>query len=247
MVIRKSLYNEMHGLDEKLFPVDYNDIDLCLRLHCAGYRNIVSAQSVVWHHEGQTKKKEKTWNMTDMLSAERALLDRHWDVTDPYINPNLEFHYSQSILAMSPPRKPWSDADRSRVLLINGRPEDAREAFREGLLPFCASLEGHYLMFTIPTMQHVRGIDLRGDVSQIGVVLAKLGIEQIIFHGIGDGTLGSLGFFTALAKNGFWITYNPRPHADTKNEFDYYTSAGWESSWEEFQNAIGRGGDSAAD
>lgn len=238
MVIRRSIFLEVNGFNGHTFPVDYNDVDLCIRLRKEGYRNIVSAQAVVRHYEGQTKKRERLWTLSDLYLAETALVNNHRQVRDPYINPNLEFHYSQSILALNPPAKPWNVEDRTRVLIINGRDEDAREAFREGNLPFCASLEGHYLMFTIPTMQHVRGIDLRGDTGAVLTVLAKLNIHEIVFCGIGDGTLASLGFFAALARNGFPVFYSPKAHSETQNDRNYYTPAGWASSWQDFFNAI---------
>ena len=38
--IKKKLYDEMNGLFEEL-RVGYNDVDLCMRLFEAGYRNVI--------------------------------------------------------------------------------------------------------------------------------------------------------------------------------------------------------------
>ena len=241
MVIRRDIFLEF-GFDETTFPVDYNDVDLCLRLHEAGYRNIVSAQSLVRHYEGQSKRRLKTWRRQDMLEAEQRLLSLHPMDRDPYVNPNLEFQPSLSTLAKLPVPKVWRGQDRTRVLIVNGGENEARQAFRNGELPFCASLEGHYLAFTVPSMENVQAIDLREEVDALATVLSKLGIDRIDFCGIGDGTLGSVGFFTALAERGHRIEFTPTEQANITNAHSYYPAPAWDSVWEKFHEAIGTNG-----
>jgi GT2 family glycosyltransferase len=238
MVIRRSVFEEVGGFDQITFPIDYNDVDLCLRLHKAGYRNIVSTEALIRHHEGQTKRKLTTYRRDDMLQAESRLLALHGDIQDPYVNPNLEFHPSLSTLSKMPVQKVWNRADRRRVLIINGQEKEAKKAFRDGDLPFCASLEGHYLAMTIPTMQHVRAIDVRQDTTAFETILAKLSIDHIVFCGMGDGTLGSIGFFTALARRGWHIEFIPTEQAKTTNDHNYYTADAWDSVWEKFLETI---------
>jgi O-antigen biosynthesis protein len=49
MLIRRSLFEEMNGFDEKYLN-GCEDVDLCLRLRTARYRNIVAGRSQVFHH-----------------------------------------------------------------------------------------------------------------------------------------------------------------------------------------------------
>lgn len=242
MVIKRSTFNAVGGFDAVTFPIDYNDVDICLRLHKAGYRNIASAQAVVRHYEGQTKK-QTTYSRAEMLDAESRLLALHGDVVDPYINPNLAFTPHLNLLASKAVPKVWQSDTRLRVLIVNGTEQDAKKAFVEGDLPFCATLEGHYLAFTVPTMPHVRAIDLRKSTDGLTSVLEKLAITRIRFCGIGDGTLGSVGFFTQLAKEGWPVEFTPTEQAKTTDEHNYYTASGWAAVWKEFHEHASFGAD----
>ena len=54
LMIRKKLLQSLGGFDEGL-PVDFNDVDLCLRLTQLGYRCIIPENAVLIHHESQSK------------------------------------------------------------------------------------------------------------------------------------------------------------------------------------------------
>ncbi|MGA4473046.1 glycosyltransferase [Ectopseudomonas chengduensis] len=49
LMIRKSLYEEVGGLDEQAFKVSYNDVDLCLKTREAGYLTVWTPHAVVMH------------------------------------------------------------------------------------------------------------------------------------------------------------------------------------------------------
>ncbi len=40
MLVRKSVYEQVGGLDEEAFAVSYNDIDFCLKVAQAGYLSV---------------------------------------------------------------------------------------------------------------------------------------------------------------------------------------------------------------
>jgi glycosyltransferase involved in cell wall biosynthesis len=50
MLVKKKRFLEVGGFDEK-FRVTYNDVDLCLKLREAGYRNIYNPHAQLIHHE----------------------------------------------------------------------------------------------------------------------------------------------------------------------------------------------------
>lgn len=208
MVIRKALYMEMGGLDEVNFPVDYNDVDFCLRLYEKGYRNIVSAQAVMVHHEGKTKRKHiKDHQMTRVIADEDRLVQRHGHTVDGQWNRNLMFHphLDQATSAAVP--KLW-DFERERVLIINGTTDDAMRYWAAGKLPFCAVLNGHALHMTFPTMSNVRPLDMRGPPEPFLEMLGTLMIGKIQFCGIGNGTVGVLGYLTAVAECGWKVEFD---------------------------------------
>ena len=51
MVIRKEIYEKVGGLDELNLPVALNDVDFCLRVREAGYRNVWTPFAELYHHE----------------------------------------------------------------------------------------------------------------------------------------------------------------------------------------------------
>ena len=87
LAIKKSTFDEMGGLCEEL-KVGYNDVDLCMRLYEAGYRNIILNDIKLIHHESVTRGKDAKSNAKKKrLQAERELLlKRHPELmtSDPY-------------------------------------------------------------------------------------------------------------------------------------------------------------------
>ncbi|RTL12781.1 MAG: glycosyltransferase [Neisseriaceae bacterium] len=55
LLIKKSIYLEMGGLDEQNFAVAYNDVDFCYRLTLNGFRNIYCADAILFHYESMTR------------------------------------------------------------------------------------------------------------------------------------------------------------------------------------------------
>jgi GT2 family glycosyltransferase len=50
MAVRKSVYEQMGGLDEEHLPVAFNDVDFCLRMLEKGYRNLYTPFAELYHH-----------------------------------------------------------------------------------------------------------------------------------------------------------------------------------------------------
>ena len=49
LMIRKSVYEQVEGLDEQAFAVSYNDVDLCLKVGQVGYLTVWASRAVVMH------------------------------------------------------------------------------------------------------------------------------------------------------------------------------------------------------
>jgi glycosyltransferase involved in cell wall biosynthesis len=56
-MIRKSVYDQVAGMDEQEFKVSYNDIDLCLKVGAAGYLNVWTPHAVLLHEGSVSQKK----------------------------------------------------------------------------------------------------------------------------------------------------------------------------------------------
>ncbi|MDJ0618992.1 MAG: glycosyltransferase [Calothrix sp. MO_192.B10] len=56
LMIRKELFQQLGGLDEDV-PLNYNDVDLCLKAHQAGYRNVVTPYAQLIHYQSANREK----------------------------------------------------------------------------------------------------------------------------------------------------------------------------------------------
>ncbi|MBD2771534.1 glycosyltransferase [Iningainema sp. BLCCT55] len=56
LMLRSDLFQELGGLDEQ-FPFNYLDVDLCLKAHQSGYRNVVTPFAHLIHYESATRSR----------------------------------------------------------------------------------------------------------------------------------------------------------------------------------------------
>jgi GT2 family glycosyltransferase len=85
LMTRKSLFAEMGGFDEAL-AMSYNDIDYCLKVHVAGYRNVFTPHAELFHYESTTRSR-----VVDF--SESALFLKRWHAkipADPYYSIHLD-------------------------------------------------------------------------------------------------------------------------------------------------------------
>ncbi|WP_082160947.1 MULTISPECIES: glycosyltransferase family 2 protein [Burkholderia] len=106
LIVKKSLFNEVGGLDEENFVVAFNDVDFCLKLHDAGYRNVWTPHAELIHHESASRGRDD--NVEKMQRAQRELecMRARWGryiQDDPVYNPNLSLNGKLYTLA-SPSR-----------------------------------------------------------------------------------------------------------------------------------------------
>jgi glycosyltransferase involved in cell wall biosynthesis len=122
LIARKAQYEAVGGFSEDL-PLNYNDVDFCLRVRERGLTCVVDPQIEVYHYEGVTKVG------TSAVEQERMFLGRP-DLSDPYFSqwfdpgsPN----YSLNLNRRAPSTRhfgPWLDrhiARRAASLTPAGR------------------------------------------------------------------------------------------------------------------------------
>ena len=95
LLVSKSIFDEVGGLDEDL-AVAFNDVDFCLRVRQAGYRNVWTPYAELIHHESASRGLEVTSEQQKRFQSEAEYMIRRWGEalqTDPAYNPNLSlFH-----------------------------------------------------------------------------------------------------------------------------------------------------------
>ena len=92
MMCRKSVYNEVGGMDEHL-EVEYNDVDLCLQFLTHGYYNVYLPTVELYHHESATRghpfQSKQAWAQHE---KDFAIFRSKWQKlidNDPFYSPNL--------------------------------------------------------------------------------------------------------------------------------------------------------------
>jgi len=89
MLLRKSVFDEVGGLPEYL-PVQFNDVDLCLRIRERGYYIVYTPYAELYHHESVSRGHFSGDRSENLFMRERwgEVMDR-----DPYYNPNFSRGY----------------------------------------------------------------------------------------------------------------------------------------------------------
>ena len=88
LAISKAHFVALNGFDEA-FSVIFSDVDLCVRAHRAGLRNIYCAEVRLIHHESKTRDPKRLPD-GDFRRARQALAPYRVDEVDPYFNPALD-------------------------------------------------------------------------------------------------------------------------------------------------------------
>lgn len=85
LALRRQVWDELGGFDPR-FPVNYNDTDLCLRLHGLGYRVVLEAGATLTHEESQTRQPGVS---PEELARFADLWGDVLEKPDPYFHPEL--------------------------------------------------------------------------------------------------------------------------------------------------------------
>lgn len=106
LLVRKSVFLEVDGLNETDLKIAFNDVDLCLKIGKAGYQNIWTPNADLYHHESATRGIEDTPEKRMRFIGEVHYMQEKWkDIIDcdPSYNPNLSFEKEDYSIA-APPR-----------------------------------------------------------------------------------------------------------------------------------------------
>ena len=91
LMVRKSVYDEVNGLDES-FAVAFNDVDFCVRVREAGYTNVFTPFAQLYHYESKSRGLDTTPENAARYAREKANFytkyHEYIDHYDPYYNPH---------------------------------------------------------------------------------------------------------------------------------------------------------------
>ena len=120
LLVRHSIYQEVGGLNEEDLPIAFNDVDFCLRVQAAGYRNLWTPYAELYHHESVSRGTDLTPEQIARGQREIDYMKRTWGpelANDPSYSPHLTHHMENFSINLDPilfprPAEEPSDADK---------------------------------------------------------------------------------------------------------------------------------------
>ncbi len=166
LAIRKEVFDQVGGLNQKDLKVGFNDVDLCLKVKEAGYNNIWTPLAELYHHESVSRGPETSPEKARRLAKEAAYIMQRWGSilqNDPAYNPNLTLTASnfelssryvtrplgEGSLMVNPAKDPYyhcSNINRVNSIRSSTVPECAALARTPGLSVIILTLEKYELI-----------------------------------------------------------------------------------------------------
>ncbi len=105
LVLRRSVYEEVGGLNGRDLAIAFNDVDFCLKIQARGYRNVYAPAAELFHHESASRGAEDTPEKIRRFQGEIQAIQRLWGdslLRDPAYNPNFSLDSEDFSLAYPP-------------------------------------------------------------------------------------------------------------------------------------------------
>ncbi|MCF5223262.1 glycosyltransferase [Pseudomonas syringae] len=190
LMIRKSVYDQVQGLDEHLFPARFNDVDLCLKARSAGHLVVWTPHAIV-----ALRPNEVQHDAEAMDFAARALSHRwlHYMAWDPAYNKNLAL--TDSFVTQSNQALSWRPLVHRPVPLVLAQPCNHSAA-------------GNRIAATLQSLCSEREAD--GVVSYTALPLvevARLSPDSVVIQGPIDENL--IASISAIKDHtNAWVAYD---------------------------------------
>ena len=92
LMVKKSIWSEVNGLNEEDLTVAFNDVDFCLKIRKAGHEILYIPEVQLFHYESKSRGYEDTPEKVARFKTEEKYMKDTWGDTltnDPYYNPNM--------------------------------------------------------------------------------------------------------------------------------------------------------------
>jgi GT2 family glycosyltransferase len=111
LALRRSVFEEVGGLNEERLKVAFNDVDLCLKIRAAGYGIVWTPAAELVHHESASRGTDQGGAALKRFQSEILAMRDLWGATldrDPFYSVNFDRRGTDHVIA-SPPRRvpPW--------------------------------------------------------------------------------------------------------------------------------------------
>jgi GT2 family glycosyltransferase len=194
LLVSRAHFDEVGGFDEVAFPMNYGDVDFCLKLCQRGLRNVVEMTSELLHPEGTSRTDPNDQVATlARLREDNVRLAERWPQPDPYWHPDLSLGLTQGGLSISGLNRElllWQEQvparDAKRVLVVNDLPGLAGCAValaRKGEIVFSADLSAFTLRLVAPLPANSAGWDIR-EPRILADALRRLGIGRVVLRSL---------------------------------------------------------------
>lgn len=100
LVVRRSRFEAVGGLDEEHLAVAFNDVDLCMRLNARGWQSLYEPRARLVHHESVSRGLDRDPVGAARLAGELEVMKTRWGTgdmdrqADPFHHPQLS-RYSE--------------------------------------------------------------------------------------------------------------------------------------------------------
>jgi GT2 family glycosyltransferase len=111
LAVRKSVYEQIGGLDETNLAISFNDVDFCLRIREAGFRNVWTPFAKLYHLESASRGDDMAPDKIARFTREVHYMRERWGPVldaDPFYNEN--FSRADHTFKLAIParrRRPW--------------------------------------------------------------------------------------------------------------------------------------------
>ncbi|EHS53102.1 glycosyl transferase family 2 [Rhizobium sp. PDO1-076] len=92
LITRCEVYRRLGGLDDRRFPIAYNDVDYCLRVRSSGLRIIYTPHARLYHLESASRGLDVSGARRARLEQDKEAMRERWGAMieeDPFYSPNL--------------------------------------------------------------------------------------------------------------------------------------------------------------
>lgn len=102
LLVERAKFIEVGGMDAERFTIDFNDVDLCLRLAARGWHTVYCAAATLIHHESRSRGATRSGSDLARFERELAALRSRWgtrEMLDPYHSPLFRRQSERCLLA----------------------------------------------------------------------------------------------------------------------------------------------------
>ena len=129
LLIRKSVYLQYGGMKETVYPIAFNDVDLCMRVATSGLKLLWTAEAKLVHAESASRGKDTTAAKRNRADREQSLFVSRWSSSfsaDATYHPALGHDYltgpygGLALPPLSRAARTWHLGNRAPICLIHG-------------------------------------------------------------------------------------------------------------------------------